>query len=396
MSLAALEILEHDEDGFLLVIEGARIDMAGHANDIERSISETLALDEAVEAVAQWADARENVTLLVTADHECGGLEPDPDATVGVLPDVGWRWLEHTNARVDVFGSGPGTEVFAAQVRDHAWIHAVLHSRVTGAAIEEPERQLAPDGHLAELRHEAATQSHESSYGVGNNQLDAMWLDADEAGLAIGIEGVFKWQRNTVVVLVDVDFGAATGFDGLVGNLSDHDGRIDDTLANVALTASSIPGFGADFALAAFGGIEARREDLLADAGLRGLHPPVGQPFDLAWLATGIDFGEGVRIPQGTTGVAVPGEGFEAYVPWSVLFPALGGGVPPGTRIAVVAVLANDDGTHLSNQSLPPLPPGAIEPGANAMALPGVIEFPVDLDEDGVADGDAEPILHVP
>jgi alkaline phosphatase len=395
MTLAALDVLERDPDGFLLVVEGARIDMASHDNDIERAITETLAFDDAIEAVAGWAAEHEDVTLVVTADHECGGLEPDPSASEGVLPDVTWRWDQHTNARVDVFAQGPGTEVFAGEVRDHAWVHAVLASRVAGDELAPPVEQFAPDGHLAELDWDAATQVLESSYGAGHNQMDALWLDADATGLAIGIEGLFKRDRNTVVVLVDADFGAATGYDGLLGNLSDHDGRIDDTLANVAVVPSGIAGFGADFALASFGTLEARREDLLPDAGLRGLHAPIGEPFDLAWLEVGLDFGEGVRIPQGSSGIAVPGEGFEAFVPWRVLFPDLDGGVPAGTRIAVVAVLVNDDGTDISNQTLPPLPADAEPPGASPLALPGVVELPVDVDEDGIADGDTAPIVHV-
>jgi hypothetical protein len=197
-----------------------------------------------------------------------------------------------------------------------------------------------------------------------------------------------------VVVLIDADFGAATGFDGLFGNLSDHDGHVDDVLANVAVTPSGIVGFGADFALASFGTLEARREDLLPDAGLRGLHAPIGQPSDLAWLEVGLDFGEGVRIPQGSSGVAAPGEGFEAFVPWDVLFPDLDGAVPPGTRIAVVAVLVSDDGTDISNQTLPALPADAAPPGANPLALPGVVELLVDADDDGSADGDTAPIVH--
>ncbi len=395
MALAALDVLERDDDGFVLVIEGARIDMAGHANDIERSLGETLAFDDAIAAVAAWADAHDDVTLLVTADHECGGLVPDPAAVKGQVPQVTWRWGEHTNARVDVFASGPGSEVFDGEVRDHAWVHAVLAGRVAGEDPVAPPRQFAPDGHLAELQHQAVAQTYESSYGVGHNQLDALWLDADATGLAIGIEGVMKWGRNTVVVVIDADFGAATGFEGLSGNLSDHDGVIDGTLTNLALTSPGIPGWGADFALASFGGIEVRREDLIGDAGLRGLHPPLGQPDNLAWLEVGADFGEGVRVGQGSVGESVPGEGFEAFVPWRALFPAADGGVPPGTRIAVAVVLANDDGTNLSNQTLPPLPEGALAPGA-ALALPGVVELAVDEDEDGVVDGDAVPVVHTP
>ncbi len=396
MTLAALDVLDRDPDGFLLVVEGARIDMASHENDVERTITETIAFDETIEAVAGWAAAHDDVTLLVTADHECGGLEPDPGATEGVVPNVTWRWDQHTNARVDVFAQGPGTEVFADEVRDHAWVHAVLASRVSGDAWVEPAPQFAADGHLAELHWEAASQTLESSYGVGHNEMNTLWLDADDTGLAIGIEGLFKRERNTVVVLVDADFGAATGFDGLLGNLSDHDGRIDDALANVAVTPSGIPGFGADFAIASFGTLEARREDLLPDAGLRGLHAPIGQPDDLAWLEVGLDFGEGVRIPQGSSGIAVAGEGFEAFVPWDVLFPDLDGAVPPGARLGIVALLVNDDGSDLSNQTLPPLPEDAAPPGAGPLALPGVVELAVDADEDGVGDGDTAPVVHTP
>src|SRR5688500_8387057 len=154
---------------------------------------DTMSYVVSVAAVSQWADTLEDVTLLVSADHECGGLVPDPAAVQGVLPDVDWRWGEHTNARIDLFGRGPGLEWFDGEIRDHAWVHALVQSRITGEDLVEPAKQLAPDGHLAELRHESAVQTHESSYGVGHNQLDALWLDADESGLAIGLEGLFKW-----------------------------------------------------------------------------------------------------------------------------------------------------------------------------------------------------------
>src|SRR5690606_17222035 len=75
MSRAALRVLERNTNGFFLMIEGARIDMASHQNDIDRAIAETLAFDEAVAAVVDWIGPRQNVVLVVTADHECGGLQ---------------------------------------------------------------------------------------------------------------------------------------------------------------------------------------------------------------------------------------------------------------------------------------------------------------------------------
>jgi alkaline phosphatase len=389
MSLAALKHLAAADQPFFLMIEGARIDMASHLNDLPRAIDETLAFDDTIRAVAQWAQGRSNVTLIVTADHECGGLEVTGAKDAGVLPDVSWRWLEHTNARVSVFGQGPGTQAFNGQVVDQRSLHATMRARLTAQPFTAPPRLLVPDGHLADLRHTAATQLTTSGYGVGINQLDKLVVDADSHGLAIGIEGLWEWQKNAVVLLIDVDFGAATGHASLNGALTDTNGVVDGVLSALSVSAPPVTGFGADLALVSFGGTDVRIEDLLTGAGLRGLRAPYGAPSNLAWLPVAANFGEGVRT---TTPVPLkPGEGYEALIQWSVLFPGLNGKVPPNTTIAVVALLVNDDGGHTSNQALPPFPAATANPGRVITALPGVVVFQVDSDGDGVADGNKAP-----
>lgn len=248
---------------------------------------------------------------------------------------------------------------------------------------------------MADLRHLAAQQTHPSSYGPGHNQLDNLWLDADPSGLAVGLEGVFKVGRNAVILLIDIDFGAASGFDGLSGYLVDGTGRIDSILSTMALTASEIPGFGADAVVMAWGATEVDRESSSDDAGLRGIAAPLGQPGDFSWLPAATNFGEGVRIPTGVQGRVVPGEGWEVLIPWPALYPELEGAVPVGARIALAAVLVNDTGEDISNQALPSFAEGAEPPGPGPAALPGIVEFMIDLDEDGVADGDAAPVVHV-
>jgi alkaline phosphatase len=390
MALAALRFLDASPTGFFLVIEGARIDMACHANDLPRAVAETLAFDEAVAAVRGWAGARPGVTVVVLADHETGGLSVVAGHDAGVLPDVTWGGGGHTNANVDVFGAGPGTELLAGRVRDHRAVHAVAAADLEGSAPAAPRRVLIPDGHLTDLGHLASRQTAASSFGVGWNQLDAMRLDADRWGLAIGVEGLFQRSRNAVVVLVDVDPGAATGPAELVGALDDATGRVDGILASSRIDASAIDGLGFDFALVAWGGTDAHREDLFDAVGLRGLHPPYGATDDLAWYGAAITFGERVR-PTVEPLASAEGEGLEASLPWSALYPGLAGAVPPGATIAVAAVLVNDDGGYTSNQALPPFDAGASEPGRAVAALPGVITFTVDSDGDGVGDGGGEP-----
>ena len=74
MTTKAIELLDNDK-GFFLMVEGGRIDWAGHANDAATNIRETLALDEAVKVALKFLDAHPGETLVtVTGDHETGGL----------------------------------------------------------------------------------------------------------------------------------------------------------------------------------------------------------------------------------------------------------------------------------------------------------------------------------
>ena len=391
MSLAALEHLETSTTGFFLMIEGARIDMASHGNDLERTVTETLDFDQAIEAVAGWAQTQENVTILVTADHECGGLRIEAPRPKGQFPEVTWQWGQHTNARVPIFGQGPGSAFIDGQLLDNTWINAIVRAHLSETALVPPAPGVVIDGHLSDLRFLATNQLNTSGFGAGYNQLEELKVDADPAGLAVGVEGLFQWEENAIVLLIDVDFGAGTGPASLLNALDDNDGRVDGILSSMNLEAPLTPGFGADLAAVSWGGTTARAEDLLTDAGLRGLRPPYGAPNNLAWYAITTNFGEAVRVrePESLT----PGEGWELRVPWDRLFP--NGQVPPGALIGLSAVLVNDDGGFTSNQALPPFAQGTDNPGRTPIALPGIVVFDPDANDDG-RPGDPTPPVMLP
>lgn len=70
----AIELL-NNPNGFFLMVEGGKIDWACHANDASASIQDTLALDGAVaEAVKFYEQHPEETVIIVTGDHETGGL----------------------------------------------------------------------------------------------------------------------------------------------------------------------------------------------------------------------------------------------------------------------------------------------------------------------------------
>ena len=69
-----IEVLDNDT-GFFLMVEGGKIDWACHANDAGSTIADTIALSDAVDEAVAFAQQRPDETLiLVTGDHETGGL----------------------------------------------------------------------------------------------------------------------------------------------------------------------------------------------------------------------------------------------------------------------------------------------------------------------------------
>jgi len=74
MAEKALEVLARDPGGFLLMIEGASIDKQAHNMDTERWILDTIEFDKAVAVARKFAEKHPDTLVIVTADHECGGI----------------------------------------------------------------------------------------------------------------------------------------------------------------------------------------------------------------------------------------------------------------------------------------------------------------------------------
>lgn len=69
-----IEVLDND-NGFFMMVEGGKIDWACHANDAASTIADTIALDDAVvKAVDFYEEHPDETLILVTGDHETGGL----------------------------------------------------------------------------------------------------------------------------------------------------------------------------------------------------------------------------------------------------------------------------------------------------------------------------------
>ncbi|MBE0484014.1 MAG: alkaline phosphatase [Bacterioplanes sp.] len=131
MTVKALDLLSQHPDGFVLMIEGGQIDWAGHNNDVGSMLHELLRFDEAIQAVVDWVQERDDTLVVVTADHETGSFGfsysavdiPEPST----LPGSGFA--EHTYAPNFNFGDLSLLDRIHAQKKDFydVWAEAIAN-----------------------------------------------------------------------------------------------------------------------------------------------------------------------------------------------------------------------------------------------------------------------------
>ena len=109
---ATVQKLSSFNKPFFLLVEGSQIDWGGHDNDSEHMISEMLEFDRTVGKVFNFADKDKNTIVVITADHETGGLS----IIDGNLEDskVVNKYVSdsHTATMVPIFSFGPYSSLF--------------------------------------------------------------------------------------------------------------------------------------------------------------------------------------------------------------------------------------------------------------------------------------------
>lgn len=118
-----------NENGFVLLVEGANIDKFSHSNKITNMADELYAFDRAVSKLYTFADENKDTFLIVTADHETGNLKiPNAEkATIENMQNKNWfKSKSHTSEDVPYFVMGPGSDELAGyNVLDNTDIFSV-------------------------------------------------------------------------------------------------------------------------------------------------------------------------------------------------------------------------------------------------------------------------------
>ena len=113
MADKAVKTLSADKDGFFLMVEGGQIDYKCHANDALGAIKQTLDFDAAVGKALDFARSKRNTLVIVTADHETGGMTiiyPEKGSTDKFK--VAFSTTGHSACNVPLLADGPGAGLF--------------------------------------------------------------------------------------------------------------------------------------------------------------------------------------------------------------------------------------------------------------------------------------------
>ena len=143
MTMASINVLDENENGFFLMAEGGAVDWAAHEHVLNRTIEEQIDFNRAVEATCAWVEQNsswDETLIIVTADHETGylvgpGSNIEKGNTIsskwkplkangkGKMPSVEWFSGGHTNSLVPFYAKGAGSSLFLKNVKGKDPVH---------------------------------------------------------------------------------------------------------------------------------------------------------------------------------------------------------------------------------------------------------------------------------
>lgn len=137
MAQKAIDILSQNPNGFFLVIEGGQIDWASHSNDAANAINDTVSFDKVVKVASEFTAMNGDTLIMVTADHETGGMSVSLNPTgyssedgPFTMPDgtkfyINWLTTGHTHSNIPIMSSGYNSNLFS-NIHENTFIYEVM------------------------------------------------------------------------------------------------------------------------------------------------------------------------------------------------------------------------------------------------------------------------------
>lgn len=112
LTKAAINSLKNDDDGFILMVEGSQIDWAGHDHKSKELLGEMKDFSTSITEALNFAKLDSNTLVLVTSDHETGGMAISKGSKDGKELEMLYATGSHTPSPVGIFTFGPSSELF--------------------------------------------------------------------------------------------------------------------------------------------------------------------------------------------------------------------------------------------------------------------------------------------
>jgi alkaline phosphatase len=113
MTNKAVESLSSNENGFFLMVEGSQIDWGGHANETPYVVREVKDFDDAIGVVLTFAQENLGTLVIITADHETGGMTINGVNRENTIVDIAWTSTGHTGTPIPLMAYGPHAVEFS-------------------------------------------------------------------------------------------------------------------------------------------------------------------------------------------------------------------------------------------------------------------------------------------
>lgn len=130
--------LDENEKGFFLMYEEAHIDKHSHSNNLEKTFKAVVRFNQAIALFMEYAFYHPDTFVLITADHETGGITRVGDVTFKYTSDA------HTDADVPVFAYGVGGELFDDQTVENVQIPKTIAAMFGGSLAADTDNSFPP------------------------------------------------------------------------------------------------------------------------------------------------------------------------------------------------------------------------------------------------------------
>lgn len=132
LATMTMQKLNQNTNGFFMMIEESHIDKCSHNNDVIGAMSHVKAYDNAIKAVVEYAEEIGNTIVIVTADHETGGLQYNGESKDNINDNM-YTLTSHSGANVPYFVFG-NVDYDFADIMDNTQIAMLCQAIISAGA----------------------------------------------------------------------------------------------------------------------------------------------------------------------------------------------------------------------------------------------------------------------